>query len=120
MTHHESYKNRRLSSQCGLWHRAAAERGRGQWPVGLAQASGQRGRIIWFVKRALWLSTSVAIAAVTAAVYAQTRPDSGASQARKTVDTYCVGCHNSKAKAGGVALDTVSLDAVHEHADVWE
>ena len=66
---------------------------------------------------------------------AQVRPDSpvappssGPAQARKTVDTYCVGCHNSRAKAGGLALDALSLDpstslgasAIHEHADVWE
>jgi hypothetical protein len=39
-----------------------------------------------------------------------------------------VGCHNSKVKAGGVALDTLNLDpstplgagSIHDHADVWE
>ena len=53
---------------------------------------------------------------------------SSSAQARKTIDTYCVGCHNSKAKAGGLALDAVSVDisaspgpsAVHKHAEVWE
>ena len=34
---------------------------------------------------------------------------SGAAQARKTLDTYCVGCHNSRVRAGGVAFDTLSL-----------
>ena len=58
-------------------------------------------------------------AAVTTAVLAQVG-QTGAPAARKTVDTYCVGCHNSKAKAGGLALDALSLDAVPEHADVWE
>jgi hypothetical protein len=42
------------------------------------------------------------------------------AQARKTLDTYCVGCHNANAKAGGLALDTTPIDAVHEHPDVWE
>ena len=70
--------------------------------------------------RALWLCTTVAVGAVTAAVLAQSRLDSGAGQARKTVDTYCVGCHNSKAKAGGVALDVLNLDETRSHADVWE
>jgi mono/diheme cytochrome c family protein len=78
------------------------------------------------VKRALCIG--VAIGAVTTAVLAQVRPDTGAGQARKTLDTYCVGCHNSRAKAAGVALDGLSLDpstslgasAIHEHADVWE
>ena len=76
----------------------------------------------------LAICTSVALAAaVTTAVLAQVG-QTGAPAARKTVDTYCVGCHNSKAKAGGLALDTLSLEpstspgasAVHEHADVWE
>ena len=58
-------------------------------------------------------------AAVTTAVLAQVG-QTGAPAARKTVDTYCVGCHNSKAKAGGLALDALNLDTVHEHADVWE
>jgi len=71
------------------------------------------------MKRAFCIG--VAVAAVTTAVLAQVRPeDGGPEQARKTIDTYCVGCHNSRAKAGGVALDALSLDAVHQNADVWE
>jgi mono/diheme cytochrome c family protein len=78
------------------------------------------------VKPALFIGVGI-FTAVTTAVLAQVGPG-GAPAARKTVDTYCVGCHNSKAKAGGLALDAVSLDpstslgasAVHEHADVWE
>jgi hypothetical protein len=58
-------------------------------------------------------------AAVTTAVWAQIG-QSGAPAARKTIDAYCVGCHNSKTKAGGVALDAVNLDAVQEDAAVWE
>jgi mono/diheme cytochrome c family protein len=78
---------------------------------------------------------AVAAAALTTAVLAQVRqvpPQTGASQrtrpaenpgsvqAQNTLDAYCVGCHNSRARAGGVAFDTLTLDAVHEHADVWE
>jgi mono/diheme cytochrome c family protein len=69
----------------------------------------------------------VIFAAVTAAVLAQ-GAQTEAPAARKIVDTYCVGCHNSKAKAGGLALDTLSLEPstalgaadIREHADVWE
>ena len=83
-------------------------------------------RIICFVKLAL--CTGVAItAAVTTALLAQVE-QTGAPAARNTVDTYCVGCHNSRAKAGGLSLEALSLDpstsggtsAIHEHADVWE
>jgi len=78
------------------------------------------------MNRGLW--TLLAATMLTAALIAQTRPDSapqapaarGAEQARETIDTYCVGCHNSRAKAGGLALDAVPLDAISEHADVWE
>jgi mono/diheme cytochrome c family protein len=70
------------------------------------------------VKLALWTGVAIA-AAVTTAVLAQ-GGQTGAPAARKTVDTYCVGCHNSKAKAGGLTLDTLGLDQVYEHADVWE
>jgi mono/diheme cytochrome c family protein len=77
------------------------------------------------LKRALCLG--VAVAALSSAVIGQVRPEipatataRGAAQARSTIDTYCVGCHNARAKAGGLALDTLPVDAVHEHADVWE
>jgi mono/diheme cytochrome c family protein len=94
--------------------------------VGRAQREAER-RIISFVKRTLCIGA--AVAALTTAVLAQVRPDATPAapissvpqaQAKKSIDTYCVGCHNSKAKAGGLALDAVSVDAVHEHADVWE
>ena len=39
---------------------------------------------------------------------------------RAVVDRYCVGCHSSKMKAGGLALDTVSAENVSHHTDVWE
>ena len=67
------------------------------------------------------------MAALSSAVVGQVRPESpatapvrGAEQARKTLDTYCVGCHNTRAKAGGLALDATPVDAVSEHPDVWE
>jgi len=78
------------------------------------------------LKRAFCLG--VAVAALSTAAVGQVRPESpatapanrGADEARKTLDTYCVGCHNARAKAGGLALDTLPVDAVHEHPDVWE
>ena len=39
---------------------------------------------------------------------------------RALVDTYCVGCHNARAKVGGLALDGVDLQKPAEHAEVWE
>jgi mono/diheme cytochrome c family protein len=78
------------------------------------------------MKRALCIGIAVA-ALTTAVVVGQGRPTAtaattagGADEARKTLDTYCVGCHNSRAKAGGLALDAVRVDAVQEQADIWE
>jgi mono/diheme cytochrome c family protein len=39
---------------------------------------------------------------------------------RAVLDRYCLGCHNSAERAGGVALDGSTLDALYEHRDVWE
>ncbi len=36
------------------------------------------------------------------------------------VTTYCAGCHSSQTKAGGLALDVLSLDKVPDDAIVWE
>src|SRR5438132_14088877 len=67
---------------------------------------------------------TVAVAALTTAALAQVgqepRAPGNADQARKTLDTYCVGCHNSRTRAGGVAFDALDLNAVHEHPDIWE
>jgi hypothetical protein len=59
---------------------------------------------------------AVAVAALTSAALGQERE----AAARKTLDTYCAGCHSTRAPAGGVAFDNLSLDALHENAAVWE
>ena len=33
---------------------------------------------------------------------------------------YCVGCHNERTLTAGLALDTVDLAGVGEHAELWE
>ena len=50
------------------------------------------------------------------------RPKAAAPGApsRALVDTYCVGCHNARAKVGGLALDAVDPSQPAEHAEVWE
>ena len=69
------------------------------------------------------LSIAFAVAALTTATVGQENgapQASGAAQARVMLDTYCVGCHSSAVRAGGVALDTLPLNAVRESAAVWE
>jgi mono/diheme cytochrome c family protein len=36
------------------------------------------------------------------------------------VKQYCVTCHNTRLKTGGLALDGLDLSRLSEHADVWE
>jgi mono/diheme cytochrome c family protein len=65
----------------------------------------------------------VAVAAVTTGALGQEgrrAPAPGAAQARALLDGYCTGCHSTAVRAGGVALDALSLDAPHEHAEIWE
>ena len=38
---------------------------------------------------------------------------------RAVLDRYCLGCHNSKVKTGGLALDAAA-DPVASHPEVWE
>jgi len=39
---------------------------------------------------------------------------------RSVIDKYCVGCHNSKLKTAGLALDTLDPDRPGYHAELWE
>ena len=43
-----------------------------------------------------------------------------ATPARELVTTYCVTCHNQKAKTAGLALDLVDSEHVANSADAWE
>src|SRR6266700_2495277 len=36
------------------------------------------------------------------------------------LNTYCFGCHNSRAKVGGLALDGLDLQAAPDNAETWE
>src|SRR5213596_3589321 len=39
---------------------------------------------------------------------------------RAVLDRYCVTCHNERAKTGGLALDSIDVNNIPAHADVWE
>jgi mono/diheme cytochrome c family protein len=58
-----------------------------------------------------------------AAARPQQRPAPAANPAgqyRALVDQYCVGCHNQRSKTAGLMLDTMDLNDVAKHGDVWE
>src|SRR5688572_10349946 len=42
------------------------------------------------------------------------------AESRAVIDRYCVTCHNQKAKAGGLTLDTLDVTQVGEKAETWE
>ena len=48
------------------------------------------------------------------------QPQPGDPQPRVVFDTYCVGCHNQRAKIGGLALDALNVTEVGQNADVLE
>jgi hypothetical protein len=45
---------------------------------------------------------------------------SALSPQRKLLDTYCVGCHNQRAKTANVMFDTMDLAHLSDKAEVWE
>jgi hypothetical protein len=47
----------------------------------------------------------------------QSLPDAPVST---VVNRYCIGCHNSKVKAGGFVLDTILTVPVGQHSEEWE
>jgi hypothetical protein len=53
---------------------------------------------------------------------ASTQPAASASSSphKALLTRYCVGCHNSRLKSGGLALDSIDVDRIADHPDVWE
>jgi mono/diheme cytochrome c family protein len=45
---------------------------------------------------------------------------SAITQQKAFIDQYCVTCHNQRTKTAGLALDTLELTKLSEHADIWE
>src|SRR2546421_753224 len=71
------------------------------------------------VKRSIYaalLTLGVLLSSVTS-VAAQAGPEQGSWT---VIQTYCFGCHNSKARVGGLALDSLSPDRIAEDAKTWE
>src|SRR5438105_2123880 len=50
----------------------------------------------------------------------QSPSPAAASIERAALDRYCLGCHNSKMKTAGLALDAIGAVPVEQHADAWE
>ena len=67
----------------------------------------------------------IAIAAIVAALVATSAPvrtegPSAQSDARAVVQRYCVTCHNSRTKAGGLLLDQLDAGQPEQHPEIFE
>ena len=67
------------------------------------------------------------LALITVSTTAKTRPQTTQIPGTAPIDphramltTYCVTCHNGRAKVGGLALDGLNIQAPAENADIWE
>src|SRR3954464_11226282 len=65
-------------------------------------------------------AASAASAQSAAASLAEAQRRRAVNPHQTLVDTYCIGCHNSRAKIGGLALDGLDLQAPADSAEIWE
>ena len=66
------------------------------------------------------LATVASSSGHLAAQSASVATPAGAMTDRAMLDTYCVTCHNQRAKTAGLMLDATDLSKIGEQADVWE
>jgi mono/diheme cytochrome c family protein len=79
------------------------------------------------MKRYVVAAVAVAFAALTwsdagsglRAAQSQGTP-SAIAQHKALIDQYCVTCHNQRTRTAGLALDSLDLTKLSEHAEVWE
>lgn len=50
----------------------------------------------------------------------QTPAATGPDSHRAMLNTYCVGCHNTRLRSGGIAFDALDLQAAADDAQIWE
>jgi len=79
------------------------------------------------MRRRLGLTVALGLAALTrwgalnaAGPQEASKGTSGVPPHIQTVNTYCVGCHNDRARTGGLSLAAPDLVDVATHPDVWE
>ncbi|MGE5327178.1 MAG: c-type cytochrome domain-containing protein, partial [Deltaproteobacteria bacterium] len=72
------------------------------------------------MKRFFYSIGVAAAMAVLAGREARVMAQAQADPHRALVTTYCVGCHSTRLKTGGLALEGLSLQTPADNADVWE
>ncbi len=78
-------------------------------------------RNVWMLR---WAAAAVVAVASGQASAGKQQPQVSAVTAdtpyRAVVSTYCLSCHNTKTKAGGLALDTINTQDIAAHQEAWE
>src|SRR5215471_12678856 len=77
------------------------------------------------MKRYVLSAAAIALALISSASAGQQPASTSGTPApiapyKATIDQYCVTCHNQRAKTAGLALDTLDLTKLPDHADIWE
>ena len=70
----------------------------------------------FFKKMSCWISVVLLASGCVAVASAQT----AASLESAAVTRYCVACHNSKVKTGGLSLDAADVHTPAAHSEAWE
>src|SRR5688572_23375761 len=75
------------------------------------------------MKRLLYASVVLVLIAAPALMQIRAAVQSVPNPRQELLNAYCVSCHNSRAKVGGLALDSLDLQsavAVADNAEIWE
>jgi mono/diheme cytochrome c family protein len=73
------------------------------------------------MKRLLYASAFLLLIAAPALLQTRAAVQTNPQQAHQAMlNTYCISCHNSRAKIGGLALDSLDLQAAADSAEIWE
>src|SRR5689334_6394737 len=76
------------------------------------------------MKHLIYATAVAAAIAIPVALQTQVHAQPAATKApdarRALVNTYCVSCHSTALKTGGLALDTLNLATAANDAQVWE
>ena len=71
-----------------------------------------------YMKRLIYLS--VLLGSGFAGTFERASAEDGPGQFRTMLATYCVTCHDTRLKTGGLVLEGLDIQSPGNHADIWE
>src|SRR5678810_496802 len=84
------------------------------------------GRLCFVIRKARAMRPFISLGAVLVLIASPVCLETGAAgqtaanQHQEMVTTYCVTCHSTRAKMGGLALEGLNLQAAADNAGIWE